>query len=571
MLERIGDRHGVSPSLSLPRGRSAQCPGFDSGTECRVAHQQFVNGPQVATARATRRRCAPMLSALAPADDALLPGTAEAQAARPGLHRGLRRTNRDRHPRRELHEPQPVTIDLCAGVPRLRACDSDAIADTIDYGELRARLHRLLREHRVAAAGGLAEQVARIAHRRIPCALGARARGQAAQVPRHGRRRRGHRAPARAATGGRRAAPRLRLIGRRPGARQPLNAMRRRASTGRDGSRCCGARARAGAGPTAPGLPGSRRHPGTAPAAASALRSTGPQTGGGAGRADADSCQAFAAAAKPRCRRAPSSGDPAARHRCRAPLTLRLCSALPSHAGLGSGTQLALAVGRAFCTAFELDLESRQLATLLGRGLRSGIGIAASIRAACCSTAARGADGSPGAGAGAHRACRRPGASCWCWIRACGGLSGAGEKAALAALPPLPRAAAAEICHQVLMRMLPGAAGAEFAPFAAGLSRMQGCWARISRPPRRAAPSPARRSAACCSGSRRHARGRHRPELLGPDRLRLPALARRRREAVLEQPRARRRGGPGARSSSSCARAQPRRHAPTPRRAHDGA
>jgi predicted sugar kinase len=53
------------------------------------------------------------------------------------------------------------------------------------------------------------------------------------------------------------------------------------------------------------------------------------------------------------------------------------------------------------------------------------------------------------------------------------GLSGAAEKAALAQLPPLPRAAAAEICHQVLMRVLPGAAGAEFVPFAAGVSRMQ--------------------------------------------------------------------------------------------------
>lgn len=63
----------------------------------------------------------------------------------------------------ELHAPQPVTIDLCAGVPRLRACDSDAIGDTIDYGELRERLHRLLREHRVQLLESLAEQVARIA------------------------------------------------------------------------------------------------------------------------------------------------------------------------------------------------------------------------------------------------------------------------------------------------------------------------------------------------------------------------------------------------------------------------
>jgi dihydroneopterin aldolase len=63
----------------------------------------------------------------------------------------------------ELHLPQPLTIDLCAGVPRVLACDTDCIADTIDYGELRARLERLLREHRVRLLEALAEQVARIA------------------------------------------------------------------------------------------------------------------------------------------------------------------------------------------------------------------------------------------------------------------------------------------------------------------------------------------------------------------------------------------------------------------------
>ena len=32
---------------------------------------------------------------------------------------------------------------------------------------------------------------------------------------------------------------------------------------------------------------------------------------------------------------------------------------------------------------------------------------------------------------------------------------------------------AADICHQVLMRVLPGAASAEFAPFAAGVTHIQ--------------------------------------------------------------------------------------------------
>jgi len=43
----------------------------------------------------------------------------------------------------------------------------------------------------------------------------------------------------------------------------------------------------------------------------------------------------------------------------------------------------------------------------------------------------------------------------------------------MAELPPLPQPSAADICHQVLMRVLPGAADADFALFAAGLNRVQ--------------------------------------------------------------------------------------------------
>ena len=62
----------------------------------------------------------------------------------------------------ELHRPQPIAIDVCAGQPRPRACDTDRIGDTLDYGVLRERLHRLMREHGVQLLEALAEQVARL-------------------------------------------------------------------------------------------------------------------------------------------------------------------------------------------------------------------------------------------------------------------------------------------------------------------------------------------------------------------------------------------------------------------------
>jgi dihydroneopterin aldolase len=63
----------------------------------------------------------------------------------------------------ELHAPQPLVIDVCAGLPRVPACATDRIGDTIDYGDLRARLLRLLREHRVQLLEALAAQVAQVA------------------------------------------------------------------------------------------------------------------------------------------------------------------------------------------------------------------------------------------------------------------------------------------------------------------------------------------------------------------------------------------------------------------------
>lgn len=62
----------------------------------------------------------------------------------------------------EFHRPQPLVIDVHAGVPRARACDTDCIADTIDYGEVRHRLDRLMVEHGITLLEAFAEKVADI-------------------------------------------------------------------------------------------------------------------------------------------------------------------------------------------------------------------------------------------------------------------------------------------------------------------------------------------------------------------------------------------------------------------------
>jgi dihydroneopterin aldolase len=62
----------------------------------------------------------------------------------------------------ELHRPQTIRIDLTAGLPRSRAFDTDRIADTIDYGVVRERLQRLLKEHTLQLLEPFAETIADI-------------------------------------------------------------------------------------------------------------------------------------------------------------------------------------------------------------------------------------------------------------------------------------------------------------------------------------------------------------------------------------------------------------------------
>ena len=97
----------------------------------------------------------------------------------------------------ELHDPQPMVIDLHAGLPRARACDTDRIGDTIDYGVVRERLQRLLVEHRLQLLEAFAESDRRHPARRVRRQLGAREGGQAAQVRRRAGGGRADRARAR--------------------------------------------------------------------------------------------------------------------------------------------------------------------------------------------------------------------------------------------------------------------------------------------------------------------------------------------------------------------------------------
>jgi beta-ribofuranosylaminobenzene 5'-phosphate synthase len=156
----------------------------------------------------------------------------------------------------------------------------------------------------------------------------------------------------------------------------------------------------------------------------------------------------------------------------RDPLLLRLSQVLPPHAGFGSGTQLALAIGAGFARWHGLDVSSATLASWLGRGLRSGVGIAGFDQGGLLVDGGPGVDGRP-----APLLSRVDLPAAWRIVLVqdsrAQGLSGGDEKQALVELSPLAQTAAADVCHQVLMRILPGAALGEFASFAAGVTQVQ--------------------------------------------------------------------------------------------------
>ncbi len=146
-----------------------------------------------------------------------------------------------------------------------------------------------------------------------------------------------------------------------------------------------------------------------------------------------------------------------------------------AHSGLGSGTQLALAVGTAYVRLLEKTATTAELAALFGRGRRSGIGILGFDSGGLIVDG--GASPDNDARGLPPLIARHPFPDAWRVLLVTDhsreGLSGEAERRGLAVLPPFPRALAAHLCHLVLMEIVPGAADGDFAAFAHGITEMQ--------------------------------------------------------------------------------------------------
>lgn len=195
-------------------------------------------------------------------------------------------------------------------------------------------------------------------------------------------------------------------------------------------------------------------------------------------------------------------GDPALQERIRSIATdviqklgaggsvaITVRSYFPSHVGLGSGSQLGLAVARAVCELHGRHLPVKELARLVGRGGTSGIGTAAFEYGGFI------VDGGHRFGAGGEKTDFRPSAASrgvspppviarhdfpldWRILLAIpevlAGASGKMEMDIFKNHCPVPLDEVRELSHEVLMRMLPGVAGRDLDLFGSSVNAVQG-------------------------------------------------------------------------------------------------
>ncbi|HET7563366.1 MAG TPA: beta-ribofuranosylaminobenzene 5'-phosphate synthase family protein [Gemmatimonadaceae bacterium] len=152
---------------------------------------------------------------------------------------------------------------------------------------------------------------------------------------------------------------------------------------------------------------------------------------------------------------------------------VRVHRAIPAHAGLGSGTQLALAVARALAELYELHLEPVALARAVGRARRSGVGTWLFALGGLVVEGGRRTESDAPAPLLAHY----PIPAAWRVVVAIPerkeSVSGEVEAQAFAHLQPPPERDAERVAHLVLLGLLPALVEGDLATFGRALTEIQ--------------------------------------------------------------------------------------------------
>jgi beta-RFAP synthase len=151
---------------------------------------------------------------------------------------------------------------------------------------------------------------------------------------------------------------------------------------------------------------------------------------------------------------------------------IEIISAIPEHIGLGSGTQMALAVGAGLNAFYNLGLSVRDIAAIMDRGLRSGIGIGIFEQGGFVVDGGRG-ENTITPPMLAHFDIPETWRFILVFDQRGQGLHGQQEIHAFKNLPPFPRLEAERLSYLLLMQALPAVAENDLACFGEVITELQ--------------------------------------------------------------------------------------------------
>ena len=162
-------------------------------------------------------------------------------------------------------------------------------------------------------------------------------------------------------------------------------------------------------------------------------------------------------------------------------VAIEVVDEFPAHVGLGSGTQVALAVGTAISELYDLRLTPTAIAQLTGRGGTSGIGVAAYERGGFIIDGGHKGKTAflPSSASGKYAPAPmivRHDFPDWTIVLAIPNLHGASDRREVDIFKqkcPLPLTEIQELCHVILMEMLPAVVERDIESFGQSIDRVQ--------------------------------------------------------------------------------------------------
>ena len=162
-------------------------------------------------------------------------------------------------------------------------------------------------------------------------------------------------------------------------------------------------------------------------------------------------------------------------YKIRENVAIEVKQVIPEHVGLGSGTQLALAVAASISRLFDLKASPCELAVTMGRAAQSGVGTGVFSQGGLVVEAGKNTQ-YPN-----HKTipviCRQSFPNEWRFVVAIPntkkGLSQEAETSAFKKLPQMPAAEVGKICRLTMMKLLPAIAEKDITNFGEALTQIQ--------------------------------------------------------------------------------------------------